>query len=199
MKANAALFGLFFLCSGAGQAQTQDPAEVMDAPAEDKGETDATKPEDAQLENTSSDDGLHWPLILVKGGLGMPLLVNGRLEVFFVPEWSAELGGSWGLIPNGIITGVNYRPHWMCLGCQGPLRLGLGLGLEHALFAFNEDFTPFGPEGMLVLKPGVYSAWNVFSRVGFYAAAHLGAGIAWGFPPGLEPAILILLETGFAF
>jgi hypothetical protein len=144
-----------------------------------------------------------WPLILVKTGVGLPLLVNLRVEAFVLERWTVEAGVSTGLIPTSFTLGGRWRPRALCIGCDGDLRLSTGLGVEATAFVQDGNGALALPdEGMALFSVDALLAARVFRRLGASLGARLGGGAALGVSgdgPKVEPAVLLLFEAGVVF
>src|SRR5690606_29372072 len=57
------------------------------------------------------------PWFIVKGGVGLPNLVNAEIEVYVHPNWTVAAGYGAGLLPSVFSASVRWRPDATCWGC----------------------------------------------------------------------------------
>jgi len=172
-----------------GDATKTDPAATEASPA------------DAPEEASSPGQDLHWPIVLVKPGIGFPFPLSARMEVFPIDGLSLEAGVTAPfLIPGTIGGGVRWRPRFTCLGCEGHLQLRPGIGLEgHTFYGFDGIPTVFDPpEWLVVVSPGVTALWRVIGRIGVTFGIRLAMGVTSGFeaPTRIEPTGYLNIELG---
>jgi hypothetical protein len=178
-----------------------DPAadEAPTSPSQEE-PTAPARPATGPTTEPADGDALHWPLLLLKVGPGLPLFLNARAELFVLDGVSVEAGVSAPfLIPGTLTAGARWRPRFLCLGCDGPVQGRLGLGLEASVF--YEGIVPFSPpETLLLLSPDALLVWRIWERLGVTVGGRMGVGPTFGFAPfdpgRIEPAVVFLVEAG---
>ncbi|MFT4980036.1 MAG: hypothetical protein ACI8S6_005948 [Myxococcota bacterium] len=127
------------------------------------------------------------PAVIVAGGVGLPNLVHGHVEVSVAEAWSVELGGGGGLLPWSVTAGARWRPERTTWGLGG----GHGLRLSPGVTAFVFPQVP--GEGLVTINADLAWLWQGERGWGMIAGARLGGGIAYGeggeglkIEPGIE-------------
>jgi len=148
---------------------------------------------------------LDWerPFLMMKGVVGIPDLVGGRLEVLLprVPV-TVEAGVSVnGLIGNVLALAVKARPDATCWGCQGKSMFSIGFGVE-------ANYILHSPKKDAMIVAGVVDMFYLYRFVehfGLMAGLRGGLGLGWdidkigGLRKAPEFSMLAMLYMGIAF
>ena len=135
------------------------------------------------------------PWFLVKGGIGLPNLVNAEVEVFVHPNWTVSAGYGAGLLPSVFSASVRWRPDATCFGCDGRNLFSIGFGIDGHVAPNNGN-----PEGLITASADAFYLHRFAEHFGWLIGMRLGIGPTIGGrngPP--EPGINVFLYTGFAF
>ena len=139
------------------------------------------------------------PLVELVAGIGMPNLLNARVEVSVADSWSVGLGGGIGLLPAAVEATVRWTPPGLTLGDGKRNQLSLGLGPDLLVMPWD-GMVAFILAGSVELE---YLHW--FSEsFGFTIGTRWGLGATTEFGPSqstqsfkIEPALnIVLLQLG---
>ena len=145
------------------------------------------------------DNAYGRPLVEIVAGIGMPNLLNARVEVSVADSWSIGLGGGIGLLPASVEATVRWTPPGLTLGDGKRNQLSLGIGPDLLVMPWD-GMVAFILAGSVELE---YLHW--FSKsFGFTIGTRWGIGATTEFgsaqstqTPKIEPALnIVLLQLG---
>jgi hypothetical protein len=135
------------------------------------------------------------PWFIVKGGIGLPNLLNAEIEVYVHPNWTVSAGYGVGLLPSVFSASVRWRPDATCFGCGGRNLFTIGFGIDGMVAPLENG----NAEGLITASADAFYLHRFAEHFGWLIGIRLGIGPTIGGGGSPEPGLNLFLYTGFAF